>query len=234
MLAIGFIQQVIDAATDGPQGTSNVFDNLKTEKTTQLDIGAQYSGKQVSSWISAYVGRINDFILFRYDPNNAYISQVSSVDATIMGGEAGVSYQLSEHWKTDASLAYSWGRNTNNHQPLPQIPPLETRVGLTWEKGRWSTTGLLRMVSAQNRIALNEGNVVGKDFSASAGFSVFSANATYRLNKAMSLSAGVDNLLNKTYSEHLNLAGNSSFGYSANTGVNEPGRTFWGKLNVTF
>jgi len=220
--------------TYGPQGTSNVFDNLKTEKTTQLDIGAQYSGKQMSSWVSAYVGRVNDFILFRYDPHNAYISQVNSMDATMMGGEAGVSYQLSEHWKTDASLAYSWGRNTSNHQPLPQIPPLETRFALTWEKGRWSTSGLLRVVSAQRRIALNEGNVVGKDFSASAGFSVFSANATYRLNKAISLSTGVDNLFNKTYSEHLNLAGNSSFGYSANTAVNEPGRTFWGKLNVTF
>ncbi|MDO2088016.1 hypothetical protein Q2428_23890, partial [Escherichia coli] len=45
---------------------------------------------------------------------------------------------------------------------------------------------------------------------------------------------GVDNLLDKDYSEHLNLAGNSSFGYSANTSVNEPGRTFWGKINVTF
>ncbi|MDW0348957.1 hypothetical protein [Klebsiella variicola] len=48
------------------------------------------------------------------------------------------------------------------------------------------------------------------------------------------VSAGVDNLLDKDYSEHLNLAGNSSFGYSANTSVNEPGRTFWGKINVTF
>ena len=29
-------------------------------------------------------------------------------------------------------------------------------------------------------------------------------------------------------------ADNSSFGYSANTSVNEPGRTFWGKINVAF
>ncbi|MCW9293283.1 TonB-dependent receptor, partial [Klebsiella pneumoniae] len=54
------------------------------------------------------------------------------------------------------------------------------------------------------------------------------------LNKYFKVSAGVDNLLDKDYSEHLNLAGNSSFGYSTNTSVNEPGRTFWGKINVTF
>ena len=50
----------------------------------------------------------------------------------------------------------------------------------------------------------------------------------------MKLSAGVDNLFDKTYSEHLNLAGNSGFGYSSNQPVNEPGRTFWAKVNVTF
>ncbi len=220
--------------TYGPDGATDAFRQVKTEKTTQLDIGAQYSGKQFNGWVSAYIGRVNDFILFRYDPKNTAVSQVDNINATILGGEAGMSYQFTENWKTDASLAYSWGKNTDNQQPLAQIPPLEARFGLTWEHGDWSSTGLLRLVSHQHRVALNEGNVVGKDFDNSAGFAVFSANAAYRVSESVKVSAGVDNLFNKTYSEHLNLAGNSSFGYSANTPVNEPGRTFWGKINVTF
>ncbi|MBJ9242539.1 TonB-dependent copper receptor [Citrobacter koseri] len=236
---IGYTERFPDywelfSPTYGPDGSADVFDNVKTEKTTQLDIGAQYTGKRLNGWVSAYIGRVNDFILFRYDPHHPRISQVDNVNATIMGGEAGIGYQLTETWKTDASLAYSWGRNTDDHQPLPQIPPLEARLGLTWECGDWSSTGLLRLVSSQHRVAINEGNVVGKDFDSSAGFAIFSANAAYRLNKSVKLSAGVDNLFDKAYSEHLNLAGNSSFGYSANTSVNEPGRTFWGKVNVTF
>ncbi|HAU5600909.1 TPA: TonB-dependent copper receptor [Citrobacter koseri] len=236
---IGYTERFPDywelfSPTYGPGGSADVFDNVKTEKTTQLDIGAQYTGKRLNGWVSAYIGRVNDFILFRYDPHHPRISQVDNVNATIMGGEAGIGYQLTETWKTDASLAYSWGRNTDDHQPLPQIPPLEARLGLTWERGDWSSTGLLRLVSSQHRVAINEGNVVGKDFDSSAGFAIFSANAAYRLNKSVKLSAGVDNLFDKAYSEHLNLAGNSSFGYSANTSVNEPGRTFWGKVNVTF
>lgn len=236
---IGYTERFPDywelfSPTYGPNGTSDVFDTLKTEKTTQLDIGAQYTGKQMTSWISAYLGRVNDFILFRYDPNNTRISQVDNVNATIMGGEMGINYKLTDTWKTDASLAYSWAQNTDDHQPLPQIPPLEARLGLTWEKGDWSSTGLLRLVSSQHRVAINEGNVVGKDFDSSAGFAIFSANAAYRINSYVKVSTGVDNLFDKTYSEHLNLAGNSSFGYSANTAVNEPGRTFWAKVNVTF
>ncbi|ENE4777040.1 TonB-dependent copper receptor [Klebsiella variicola] len=220
--------------TYGPDRTKDAFDKVKTEKTTQLDIGAHYVDKRTNAWISAYIGRVNDFILFRYDPNNAYISQVDNINATIMGGEAGVSYKLTDNWKTDASLAYSWGRNTKDGAPLPQMPPLEARLGLAWESGNWSTTGLVRLVSSQHRVAINEGNVVGKDFDSSAGFAVFSANAAYRVNKYFKVSIGVDNLLDKEYSEHLNKAGNSSFGYSSNSTVNEPGRTFWGKINVTF
>jgi iron complex outermembrane receptor protein len=117
--------------TYGPDGTSDAFDKVKTEKTTQLDIGAQYSGKRTNAWVSAYVGHVNDFILFRYDPNDAYISQVDNINATIMGGEADVDYKLTDSWKTDASLAYSWGRNMEDGKPLPQMPPLEARLGLS-------------------------------------------------------------------------------------------------------
>lgn len=218
----------------GPNGSKDPFSSVKSEKTTQLDIGAQYNGKRFNGWVSAYVGRVDDFILFKYDPHNARLSQADNVNANIMGGEMGMGYQLSEHWKTDASLAYSWGKNTSDGRPLPQIPPLEARLGLTYEYGDWSGTGLWRLVSSQHRVAINEGNVVGKDFAESAGFGVLSANAAYKVNKNVKLSAGLDNILNKTYSEHLNLAGNSAFGYSANSAVNEPGRTLWAKVNVTF
>ena len=220
--------------TYGPGGSASAFNNVNTEKTTQLDIGAQYSGRRLTGWVSAYLGRVNDFILFRYDPNDSRISQADNVDATVMGGETGFSYQLSDSWKTDASLAYSRAENTTDHKPLPQIPPLEARLGLNWNSGNWSSGGLLRLVSSQHRIAENEGNVVGKDFEKSAGFAIFSANVAYKATQNLKLSAGVDNLFDTAYSEHLNLAGNSSFGYSANTAVNEPGRTWWAKLNVTF
>ncbi|WP_387465882.1 TonB-dependent copper receptor [Photorhabdus sp. RM323S] len=218
----------------GPAGSASAFDGVKSEKTTQLDIGAQYTGERFNSWVSAYVGRVNDFILFRYSPTNARLSQADNVNANVMGGEMGFGYQLTDHWKTDASLAYSWGENTTDNKPLPQIPPLEARFGLTYEHGDWSSTGLWRLVSSQHRITVNQGNVVGKDFKDSPGFGVLSANVAYKINKNVKVSTGIDNILNKEYSEHLNLAGNSTFGYSANTSVNEPGRTIWAKVNVTF
>ena len=131
-------------------------------------------------------------------------------------------------------MSYTWAENTDEHRPLPQIPPLETRFGLNWQSGNWSSAGLIRLVKAQHRTALNQGNVVGKDFDMSFGFTIFSLNAAWQIMPRAKISAGIDNLFNKTYSEHLNLAGNSAFGYSADTPVNESGRNLWAKLNVTF
>ena len=163
-----------------------------------------------------------------------YVAENEHIAEWIMGGELGASYQLTGNWKTDASLAYAWGKNSSDDRALPQIPPLEARFGLTYEEGDWSAGSLWRVVAPQNRIARDQGNVFGKDFDKSAGFGVFSLNGAYRVTRNVKLSGGVDNLFDKDYTEHLNKAGDAGFGFSANETVPEPGRTFWTKVDFSF
>ena len=219
--------------TSGPAGSVNAFDAIKPEKTTQLDLGLQYKTEKVEAWASVYAGEIRDYILFDYAKGS---SQAQNINARVMGGELGAAYQLTSHWKADATLAYAWGKNTSDGKALPQMPPLDTRLGLTYSEDDWSACALWRVVARQDRIDRNAGNVVGKDYDKSAGFGVFSLNGAYRLNKNLKVSAGVDNLLDKNYSEHLNMAGNAGYGYPASdpTPINEPGRTLWTKIDVSF
>ncbi|MCU1728352.1 TonB-dependent copper receptor [Pseudomonas sp. 7P_10.2_Bac1] len=235
---LGHVQRFPDywelfSPKSGPAGSVNAFDAIKPEKTTQLDVGMQYKTQDLEAWVSAYAGVIHDYILFDYAQNS---SQAQNINARIMGGELGAAYQLTDHWKADATLAYAWGKNTTDGKALPQMPPLDTRLGLTYSQDDWSAGALWRVVARQDRIDRNAGNVVGKDYGKSAGFGVFSLNGAYRINKNVKVSAGVDNLLDKTYSEHLNMAGNAGFGYPANdpTPINEPGRTLWTKVDVSF
>ena len=76
--------------------------------------------------------------------------------------------------------------------------------------------------------------MVGQDFADSAGFCVLSLNGAYRVSQQVKLSAGVDNLLDKNYAEHLNLAGDAGFGFPADTRIDEPGRTLWAKVDFDF
>lgn len=216
-----------------PAGAANAFDGIKPEKTTQVDFGIQYQDERLEAWASGYVGQIRDYILFDY---RGMSSQAQNIDARIMGGELGAAYRLTENWKADATLAYAWGKNSSDDKALPQMPPLESRLGLTYSRDLWSVGALWRLVAEQNRIAEKQGNVVGKDYEKSAGFGVFSLNGAYKVSRNLKLSAGVDNLFDKTYAEHLNLAGNAGFGYPATTPqpVDEPGRTFWTKVDISF
>ncbi|KVS15999.1 TonB-dependent copper receptor [Burkholderia multivorans] len=221
------------SAKRGPAGSVNAFSAVQPEKTTQLDIGAQYKSDRLDAWVSAYAGYVQDFILFDYASGTmGPTTRASNVNAQIMGGEAGVGWRPIAPLRIETSVAYAWGRNATSGDPLPQMPPLEARVGLEYTRGAWSAGGLWRVVAPQHRYALNEGNVVGKDFGPSAGFGVLSLHAQYNVSKTVQISVGVDNLLNKAYAEHLNLAGNAGFGYPANAPVNEPGRTAWVRVSA--
>ncbi|KWD71444.1 TonB-dependent copper receptor [Burkholderia ubonensis] len=221
------------SATRGPAGAVNAFSAVKPEKTTQLDIGAQYRSERIDAWVSAYAGYVQDFILFNYAPGMmGSTTQATNVNAQIMGGEAGVAWRPVAPLRFETSLAYAWGRNVATGDPLPQMPPLEARFGVEYTRGAWSAGGLWRVAASQHRYALNEGNVVGKDFGPSAGFGVLSLHAQYNVSKTVQVSVGVDNVLNKAYTEHLNLAGNAGFGYAANTPVTEPGRTAWVRVSA--
>lgn len=242
-VGLGHVQRFPDywelfSPDKGPTGSVNAFDSIKPEKTTQLDFGAQYEDEKLKAWASGYVGVIRDYILFDYQTGGMMgrTSQARNVDARIMGGELGAAYALTSNWTADGTLAYAWGKNTTDGNALPQMPPLEARLGLSYEQGDWSAGGLWRVVAHQGRIAQDQGNVVGYDFDESPGFAVFSLNGAYKLSKNLKVSTGVDNLFDKDYAEHLNLAGNAGFGYPANDpeSIHEPGRTFWTKVDFSF
>jgi iron complex outermembrane receptor protein len=221
------------SAKRGPAGSVNAFAAIRPEKTTQLDVGAQYRSDKVDAWVSAYAVYVQDFILFNYMAGMmGPTTQATNVNAQIMGGEAGIAWRPVAPLRVETSLAYAWGRNTATRDPLPQMPPLEARFGLEYTRGAWSAGGLWRVVASQHRYALNQGNVVGKDFGSSAGFGVLSLHAQYNVSKTLQISVGVDNVLDKAYTEHLNLAGNAGFGYAANTPVAEPGRTAWVRVSA--
>ncbi len=221
--------------------------NTRPEKTTQLDVGMNFRDGAVSGSVSAFYNKITDFILIQSQvfkgmtmpmmgmpASPIYVTAARNVNATTYGAEAGAAWQLADNWKLDGSLAYVRGTNDTDGTPLGQIPPLEVRLGLNYDDKVWSFGGLLRAVAAQNRVAVNQGNIAGQDIARSSGFSVFSLNGGWRASKVVQVTTGVDNVFNKTYAEHISRAGAMVSGYTQTTRVNEPGRNVWLKANFDF
>lgn len=240
-IGLGYVERMPDYwelfSPKSGNGNTNTFKNIDTEKTLQLDVGYQHSHGKFNSWASAYAGLINDYVLTTYKPNGMMgmlEAHSRNIDATIAGAEAGIGYQLTDAIQADVSAMYAWGENTTNNAPLPQISPLEARVNLRYIQDKYNVGLLWRVVDGQNRISKNEGNIVGYDLQPSAGFSILSLNGTYNLAEDIDLSVGIDNVLDKTYTEHLNKMGNAGVGLAANEQFNNMGRNYWARISMKF
>lgn len=219
--------------------STSAFDAIQPEQTTQFDIGVTHQEGPWEVFASGYFSQIQDYILIQTNVSKpAGMGTRSStiarnVDARTWGGEAGLQHAFNSQWKGLISLAYVNGQNTTDNHALGQMSPFESRLGLEWNGGPWSLGGLLRLVARQHRYTVNEGNIVGQDLGATPGFAVTSIHGGYRWSKKLSAIMGVDNLFNKTYAESISRAGAALSGYDTTTRMNEPGRTWWIKLQWT-
>lgn len=250
-IGLGYVERVPDywelfSTAHGNTGMSKpTFNDLNTEKTLQLDLGYQYQHDALSVWTSAYAGLINDFILLSYhnhpkagmgghDHGSSFSAGAKNVDATIAGAEAGIGYQFTDAIQADLSAMYAWGENTDTHKPLPQIAPLEGRLNLRYVQDKYSLGLLWRAVAKQDRISLNQGNIVGYDTGESKSFTTLALNASYNIQKDLNLTVGVDNILDKTYTEHLNKLGVGADGQVGTQQFNNTGRNYWARISMKF
>ncbi|WP_180163238.1 TonB-dependent copper receptor [Acinetobacter sp. YH12069] len=241
-IGLGYVERMPDYwelfSPRSGNGHNNTFNHIDTEKTLQLDMGYQHEHGALNSWVSAYAGLVRDYILTSYKSGSGMMKGMEAhsrnVDATIAGAEAGIGYQFSDHIQADVSAMYAWGKNTTDGKPLPQISPLEARINLRYIQDNYTLGAFWRVVDGQNRISAHQGNIVGYDLKESAGFGTLSLNGTYHINEGVDVSVGVDNLLNKTYTEHLNKLGDAGTGLATDQQFNNIGRNYWAHISMKF
>lgn len=200
---------------------------LDTEKHTQIDVGAAYRLGKLRANAALFHAWIDDYILITDNGNDA-----ANIDASTYGGEAELVYSLSPHWDLGAAVSYVRGSNDTDDVPLAQMPPLEGSLTVNYRRDKYSAGLLVRAVADQDRVDPGSGTIYGTDIGETEGFNVVSVNAGYRWSERVTLAAGIDNLFDETYAEHL---GRGSADLGTVTGrVNEPGRVAWLKLSASF
>ncbi len=210
--------------------------STKTEKTNQIDFGLIHKSNKFNATASAFYNKINDFIIV--DSRAGYTSgsygtpSSRNIDAYTYGAELTAGYAVSDVLRFNSSVNYVKGKNETDNLPLAQVAPLEGRFAVAYDDKVYSYGALLRLVASKNDVAVNQGNISGKDVGKSGGFGIFSLNAGYRPSKKTLIAAGVDNIFDKSYAEFISRAGSSITGYTQTTRVNEPGRTAWLKATI--
>lgn len=220
-------------------GFSRVIGNpeLNKERNWQIDARLSADYEYVRARWTAYHAWIVDYVTYEanpiMDPLGARLLQTINTDrATLAGFEMYGEADLLPGIQSFASLAFQDGRDREINQPLPGIYPLESRLGIRLfdmtPQNRWGLEWGFRLVARQDRLgtlrpAAGGTNVIPLE-STTPGFGTSYVRSYMRPTNRTSITAGIENLFDKAYFEHLDLRlpADANFG---NTIVYSPGIT---------
>ncbi|SCY52708.1 iron complex outermembrane recepter protein [Nitrosospira sp. Nsp13] len=204
--------------------------NLKKEKNRELNIGLTVNRPTWQGSVTMFGSRINDYILI----NQGIISE--NVDVDRVGTEVDLVKQITPNWRLFGNLAWIRAENLTGHGhgsvPLAQTPPLDSRFGAIFQQGTFSLTLGGRVVMKQDRIDPGFGNSLGIDNpTTTPGFETANVSMSWKPQKYVQLSMGVENIFNRTYFEHLSRRmGDIPPGFVNLGRVYEPGRAAWFRI----
>ena len=121
----------------------------------------------------------------------------ANVDARLYGFDVDGGYDFAGPLRLDGVLSYVRGERRDIDDNLYRVAPPNLTLGLTWEADVWSATFETRLVADQDEVSLTNSE------EATDGHVTLSAYGEWDVRKGVTLAAGVENLLDEVYLEHL-------------------------------
>ena len=189
--------------------------NLKPERSRQMEIGLERWTSRYGLSASVYGNWINDYIVGLADDglsaNEIYRFRVyrNASSATLVGFELSGVFDLTRGFSVAGTSAYTRGQNHELDEPMYLIPPLSAQLSLRFDQPSYWAEIESRMAMPQNRVATQVSNEDVTD-----GYFVVNLRGSVSFSEQTALRAGIDNLFDTFYHEHL------SFGNLPNEGRN--------------
>ncbi len=206
---------------------------LDPEVNNQVDLTLGYKSSKTTIDVGLFASYLQDYISSEIKddltprlPNSPGVRQFVNIDEALMTGfEISWNQVIVKGLQHQMSLAYTYGQDQVRDEPLPEIAPLDFRYTLT---GTFLNDKLLpevtfRHVIKQDRIS----TIFGETETPS--FTLIDLSATYQATGFLSFSAGVQNIFDKAYYEHL-----SRSVRGAARSIYAPGRNIFVSVAIDF
>ncbi|RIH65056.1 TonB-dependent receptor [Mariniphaga sediminis] len=199
--------------------------HIKPEQSYSFFVHLNYSQARFKFSAEARYNHINNYILGLNDPGfealNLYASGIKKYEnidfARLFSANVQFLWEPFQWLEFFNVMKYNWGETFAN-RPLPLIPPLKNLFSVHVEGKNFNVQAETEYSAPQNRINKNFGETE------TPGFFLLHFKTGYKIKAGPSvihLNAGIENILDKVYSEHLDW-GN----------YNRPGRNFY--LSVSY
>ncbi|MGB5393939.1 MAG: TonB-dependent receptor [Lutimonas sp.] len=224
-----------NVGTDPYEYVGNPY--LDPESNNQFEISFQQNLDRIEFGTSIFYSFLRDYITAIVDETiprkfmptvePIFAKRFINVDKAMQTGfELYFNYELLTHLKFTSDLSYTFGKNKDFNEPLPQITPLTAHLGLHFDNQKYWFHLNSRLVDEQNRIALSFGEET------TPGFATLDFSAGFIPFKNLTIGGAVLNIFDKAYYEHLNYSYQNSNLLSGR--IYEPGRNFTLYVNYNF
>jgi iron complex outermembrane receptor protein len=214
--------------------------NLKAESADQLELGLSWNTQNGYLNPRIYYHEINDYIqgVPETDMTAIMVSSMMSavaplkfanVDAKIFGFDADWGAQLTPQWQLDGVISYTRGEREDINDHLYRIAPLNGLIALTRINDNWKTSIETQAYARQNKVSSTNNEAT------TAGYALVNIRVFYSPTPNLSFGAGIENLLDKSYQQHLggvNRASSNSI--PVGTRLYGPGTNFYANANLSW
>lgn len=200
---------------------------LKTERALQADVSFLFSGRRSRLQINCYYSSVVNFIAGKINPAfstmtigaNGIKSYINIPSASVAGAEASGFFKPAPAVDIVSTIRYTLAKD-NGHNPLPFVAPVKNISSFRYQPKRFSVQLETEAALPQNQVSKQWGE------DATAGYLLLHSRFGYTtslFNNNIGLQAGVENILDKKYHDHLDW-GN----------IARPGRNVYIQIKLTF
>lgn len=218
--------------------------NLDPEEAWILEGGFDYRGDKLYARPTLFLRQIDNYIQgVPFDDTVGVIDSTvemianmngdptpmrfANVDARLYGFDVDFGYDMDGPWRLDGVLSYVRGERRDIDDNLYRVAPPNLTLAATYEKSNWATTFEVRGFATQDEVSLTNSE------QETPGYAVFNLYGDWQVRDGIHLSAGVENLFDHTYRDHL--AGyNRIAGSDVPVGTRLPGAGQTAFLRISF
>ena len=174
---------------------------LVPETSYQVAGTADFHGDQWQMKVTPFYNSVQDYMqglpISRMVAGQPVLQWQNLPRAELYGVDGSARYAFTKHFGLSGSFSYVRGRDPENDDNLYRIAPLRGTVGADFALGGWTAAAEVVLVAAQNQVAAYNNE------QPTPGYTLLNLRAGYAFRWGLSVEAGVENLTNELYADHL-------------------------------
>jgi iron complex outermembrane receptor protein len=205
---------------------------LKPEQNNQFELAFKHKKESLNFGVSVFYSIMKDYIsavVRDGDPDFhkvftspfTYAKQFVNVDANQAGFDAYFNYKINSNLEFVSDIAYTKATNETFDEPLAQIAPLSTQIGVKYGKKNYWIDLRTRFVAEQDQLATSFGET-----EITPSYNTTDLRLGIEPIKGLKLGAAILNIFDTAYYNHTNFSFINTVDNVVGDRIYEPGRSF--------